>query len=362
LVEFGYDVHVLGIGAAPTIPGASFHSLGSAPTRLAHWRRVLFQQAPARFGGAAAEWLAAHAEINRACLHILQTIAPAVVHANDWPTLWAATELKRTMGAKVIYDSHEFASEEHGERASWRLLTRPYVQWLEGSRVDKVDQVITVGPGIARALQALYRTVRPPQVILNVPNVAPAPFRPAASPLEMLYHGLMKPGRGLETLIDAMALIERPARLVLRGMGKPSYVASLQRRARGAGKRVVFESAVPAGEVVSAASRSDIGLFLPPPISSQNQFTLPNKLFEYIAAGLMVVSSDVEDMAAIVRGADCGIIVAGPAPQDLAQAVNGLAQENVSQYKMRASHAARVYNWSSEKEKLRAVYASLQGA
>jgi glycogen(starch) synthase len=124
----------------------------------------------------------------------------------------------------------------------------------------------------------------------------------------LLYHGLLASGRGIETLILAMAEIRRPARLVLRGNGATHYVSSLRRLAalHAAPETIVFEPAVPLESVVESAARSDIGVFTPPLATSQVRYMLPNKLFEYLMAGLMVVFSDAEDVAEIVRRHGCG--------------------------------------------------------
>jgi glycogen synthase len=105
-----------------------------------------------------------------------------------------------------------------------------------------------------------------------------------------------------------MAEIRRPARLVLRGNGATRYVSSLRRLAalHAAPETIVFEPAVPLESVVESAARSDIGVFAPPLATSQFRCMLPNKLFEYLMAGLMVVFSDAEVSRKLSSGMGVG--------------------------------------------------------
>lgn len=63
-----------------------------------------------------------------------EKIQPEVVHANDWATLPAAIAAKKQFKAKIVYDTHEFATQEHAERALWRLLYQPAIKSIERAR------------------------------------------------------------------------------------------------------------------------------------------------------------------------------------------------------------------------------------
>ena len=114
------------------------------------------------------------------------------------------------------------------------------------------DRVVTVSPGITRLLAETYSLAEPPLVVLNVPEYCSVETHPVGERLELLYHGLLASGRGIETLILAMADIRRPARLVLRGNGATRYLSSLRRLAalHAAPDTIVFEPAVPLESVV----------------------------------------------------------------------------------------------------------------
>jgi glycosyltransferase involved in cell wall biosynthesis len=197
--------------------------------------------------------------------------------------------------------------------------------------------------------------------VLNVPEHRLAEAHPVGERLELLYHGLLARGRGIETLILAIAKIRRPARLVLRGNGSSRYVSHLRRLAatHAAPETIVFEPAVPLEHVVDSAARSDIGLFVPPLATPQYRYMLPNKLFEYLMAGLMVVFSDAEDVAGIVHRHGSGKVLSEVTPSRLAAAIDALSLEEIRRYKHNACYSARSLCWDREQAKLVKLYADM---
>lgn len=361
LASHGHEIHLIGYGASPSDCPARFHSLGPPPTRLAHWAWVLAGTVPAILSPKLMPLVAPLRALHRHCSRLLRDIRPDVIHANDWPVLAIAAMAKRATGTRVVYDSHEFAREEHAERWLWRLVYQPQVCATEALGLREADRVVTVGPGIAKAIADAYQLARQPEVILNVPDYRALPPRPIEQRLELLYHGLMKAGRGIETLISAVALMKRPVRLVLRGQGRSSYVNELRHLAASCGSsdRIVFEPPVPFDQVIGAAADADIGLFTPPLLTRQARFMLPNKLFEYLMAGLMVIFSDGDDVAEMVHRYDCGIILSNVSPANLAAAIDALEPHQIYQFKIRALESARSLCWDREQTKLIALYDEL---
>jgi glycogen synthase len=359
LAGAGHEVALLGYGAAPQGVPARFETLGQSPGAAAHAVTVLAGYAPAAVAPAITQFLGTLRPLHRRALALLHRIRPDAVHANDWPVLPVASAFKRGTGARIVYDSHEFAREEHAERRLWRMLYRSHVCATEGAGIRFADRIVTVGPGIARLLAETYPLQTAPEVVMNVPEFETAPVRHAGESLQLLYHGLMKPGRGLETVIDAALQVRRQLRLVLRGNGKASYVEHLRRRASSRPDRIVFEPAVPADRVVSAAAASDIGLFVPPLDTAQARHMLPNKLFEYLMAGLMPIFSAGEDVSAVLREHRCGLVLDDVSAGALADLLDRLAVEEIERHRTKARAASRILCWEREQEKLVAIYGGL---
>ncbi|MDQ6750832.1 MAG: glycosyltransferase family 4 protein [Actinomycetota bacterium] len=290
-----------------------------------------------------------------ACSH------PADIYlAHDLETLPAAVRAAtRTAGARVVYDSHELFTERtsasRGGRLAWRVIERRLI--------GRADAVITVSESIAEELARRYGIHRP-VVVRNLPSeVSPgeglSPLReqlgidPAAS--VALYLGGLQPGRGLEPLIRAAALLDGIV-LVLMGPGHAGYVAGLREAAQRAGvqERTVFAPPAPAEEVVAWARGADVGVAPIQDVSLSYYLSLPNKLFDYIAAGLPIVASDFPEIRRVVEEGGLGALCRPDDPADIARAIRWVLADPVRRQGLRdaAGAAAPGLTWEREAEKL----------
>ena len=89
--------------------------------------------------------------------------SPALVHANDYNTMWIGIVAKLLCGSRLVYDSHELWPDRNG-RPEWR----PWLLACEALFVRAADATITTSPGYAAAIASRYR-VAPPIVVRNVP-------------------------------------------------------------------------------------------------------------------------------------------------------------------------------------------------
>jgi glycosyltransferase involved in cell wall biosynthesis len=329
----------------------------------AHRLGTLARQLPSHAG----QWLATvgfwSTPQYRWALKQLKHARPRLVVANDWPALVVAARWKAECGGLIHYDSHEFATREFDERAWWRIVYKPFVIHLEKASIGAADGISTISPGLAEELRRHYGLAVRPTVIRSTPNRRVLP--PASDvrwPLRLLFHGQVLPGRGLEALIDSIPHWQSPYHLTIRGDGNRVYLEDLRRRVAGVSGRgqVTFEPAVHPDEVISAAARSaDVGVFFTPLRTVQHQFTLPNKLFEYIAAGLAVAVSPGADLKALVVEHGIGVVSADPTPEAIAAAINKLNLESVSNFRLKAREAAQVLCWEQERNRLRTCVETL---
>jgi glycosyltransferase involved in cell wall biosynthesis len=286
-------------------------------------------------------------------LRVARRERPALVQANDWNTMWCGVAIKLACGARLIYDSHELWADRNGrwERRWWLLAS-------EALFVRVADVVTTASPGYADALCTRYRIKRP-TVIRNIPDgplaLAAAPRTP---PLAVYVGGLM-PGRGLEQTIDALALAPG-IRLRAIGPGAPAYRASLIERAETAGvaHRVELHPPVSPAHVSAALADATAGLCLIQPVCRSYELTLPNKLFEYAAAGVPVLASDLPTIATVVRAQGLGEVVRCDDPPGIAAGLRRLIEPARWSEAARRSHAfAKANDWSAESRTLARIYA-----
>lgn len=319
---------------------------------------MVLRQAPASLLPASADALYWLSPTRLAARRELLRFAPDLVIANDWRALPIAFAARRAGGARIIYDSHEFAAEEFADSWRWRLLARQHVVRIEDRYIRQADAVVTVSDGIADALARRYGLARP-TVIANTPAWQATPFRPTESPVTVLYHGAVVPRRGLETLIESVPLWPADFRLVIRGPAQGGFDQHLHSLAGSAGGRVAFEPAVAPDQVVPAAAEADIGIFLLSNSTTHARFAMPNKIFEYMQAGLMVISSDLPEIRRVIEAAQCGLLLADDGAQAIAACLAGLEPANIDACKRAALARARDLNFEGEGGKLLALVGKL---
>jgi len=278
--------------------------------------------------------------------------------ANDWKMLPVDSRLSVEKGGVYGYDTHELATEEFADRLRWRFWKRPLVRAIERRSIGGAAVVSTVSEGIAKRLQDLYSLPRLPAVIRNTPVFESAHFRPTAAPIRVLYHGIVAPGRGLEATIDSVAAWRPDFNLTLRGPGDGHYIDKLRRRIgeRGLADRIVLAPPVPMIALVREAAAFDLGFFALPRTSRHNEFTLPNKFFEYVMAGLALCVSDLPEMARLIRDYELGVTFPSIDREAIAAAVNALDPQSIDHYKGNALAAASQLCWERESKHLVNAY------
>ncbi|MBL8589444.1 MAG: glycosyltransferase family 4 protein [Methylobacteriaceae bacterium] len=360
LAAAGHEIVVIGFGADPAArwrfePLPDLGGLGAQ--RLA----LLATQAPANLAPWLAPWLHLVRRHHRAARAKLIALRPHVIHANDWIALPACAQARRATGARLVYDSHEVGVEEHADNWRWRLVSQNSARATERRFIDEADAVVTVGEGVAEALAALYPQAPRPVVVRNAPRfvaVAPAPAPDGRR--RLLYHGVLKQGRGVEAAIEAVGRLP-DCELTIRGGGAPAYVEGLRRLAAAgpAATRIAFEPPVAPDQVVAAAASSHIGLFCAPLDTGQNRLAMPNKFFEYAMAGLAVVAAEGSELGALVRRLDCGVCAPAATGEAIAGTLAALDDARLAQLRANALAAGRAFSWEQEEKTLLAVYERL---
>jgi glycosyltransferase involved in cell wall biosynthesis len=302
---------------------------------------------------------------------VLEQDPPDVVHAHDLNTLWAGDRLARRFGARLVYDSHELFVERNSQPPLTRLERYGWAR-LERRLIKRCDAVITVNVSIAQELSKRY-SVAQPEVVLNAPvHHEPSPgdrtlLREAlgleAGQRLMVYAGALTFNRGLEPLIRSLALLPGWV-LVLMGPGKAEFREGLERVAleAGVGSRLRFYGPVEPDEVVRWLSGADLGAAPIRNVCLSYYLCLPNKLFEYMMAGLPMIASDLPEMKRVVLGLGVGRVFDPEDPGAIARAVESVFadEREVAEMRRRALEGGREMNWAAQERVLRKIYERLE--
>ncbi len=292
--------------------------------------------------------------------------SPRVFVANDLPMLPLARKLAEACGARLVYDSHELYSEQDfsdRERRRWAEIEAKYI--------GACDVVITVNPSIATELEQRYG-LSGVRVIYNAERARGTPpasrrlheaFALSAEKRIVLLQGGLSAGRNLEVLVDAMRYVQHPD-VVLVVLGEGLLLHRLQQIARQEGLkgRVFFHAAVPQSELLGLTASADAGVIPYQSTCLNNHYCTPNKLFEFIAAGLPILATDLPEIGRIVTGHAIGLVGDTGSPRKLAALMDDFFSDaqRLASWRAQVLVARQVICWEQEEKKLAEIYEALR--
>jgi glycosyltransferase involved in cell wall biosynthesis len=359
----GVDVLVRRPAATSVLPGASRSDSGRAGGRPFELVRQ-------------GRWLVDYARNVRSWGHMaVDACSPVDIwHAHDLPSLVAIAPAISS-GVPVIYDSHELFLE-FGAASRLPGVARALLRRYERHLVARVAAVVTVNESLARVLRHRYR----PKRLVIVYN-APERWDPPADRPDYLrqalglgpdvpvalYHGGLAPDRGLVQLAEAMLVpgLER-AHLAYVGFGVlTDELVALSREPRYGG-RIHVLPAVSVEDLPEWVASADVSVMPNQPTSANDRLSTPNKLFQSLAVGIPVVTSDFPERRRIVVEDPDGPLgeTCDPTdPANIGEAIRRIVDLDPAVYAdlrrrcLKAAHER--WNWATEAEKLVALYADV---
>lgn len=247
---------------------------------------------------------------------------------------------------KIWLDINEVFEAEHDNSKLWQLIYKPVI-----IRLLKLAERQIVLRSATSLEQIKYMN---DDAILHLPNTK-KPLEKAevkqksSEKIKLLYHGLIAPNRSLETAIKALYHSERPdLELTIRGSGKPKYIAKLKALAERLqlSSHVHFKPSIENSKLIETASHYDIGLCLFDNQSQQLMLAEPNKIYEYMAAGLGIIASETPTMKRMIEAEKIGelTIISNDQVNALTQIFQNLSQEKVKTWQ-RKSHIQASKTW-----------------
>jgi glycosyltransferase involved in cell wall biosynthesis len=229
---------------------------------------------------------------------------------------------------------------------------------------SRLSGVVAATPAIGRHFPAQHcRVVQnfPLRSELQAQESVPYSGRPAS----FAYVGGIQSARGAEVMVDAIDLVSWriPVQLHLAGRIDQAGLSEVLALRHG-WERVVDHGWLTRASVARLLGEVRAGLVLFQPIANHLE-AQPNKLFEYMSAGLPVIASDFPLWREIVMGQDCGLAVNPTDPKAVAGAMSWLLEHPAEAEAMGSRGRAAVdqhYNWDVESPQLLALYQELLGA
>ena len=290
----------------------------------------------------------------------LRQIKAKVYHANDFTALFQMI-LSGMWNSPLVYDSHELFFDRPligiPRPLEWMIKAlRP----LEKPMAKRALKVMTVSDSIADQMAKAMQIPRPivlrNAVELRTLGETEYPYETEGK-RSIVHTGNLFPGRRLHELVTALTHLPDDIVLILMGRGpleKPLFQLAND---LGIRDRMSIMPPVAPQNVVPTASQADAAAILTMTEGMNNNFALPNKLFEAIAGELPVITGPNVEISKVVRHYDIGEICDAHDPQSIARAIETvLDPTNRNRFQTNAKKAREELNWEQEEKKLLAVY------
>jgi glycosyltransferase involved in cell wall biosynthesis len=254
-----------------------------------------------------------------------------LVQVHDLPTLEAGSQLATEWDVPLVYDAHELYPEQHSFSTRQRLICSE----AEARLIRNARLVFTVNPSIAEEMARRYR-IAMPITLLNAIDPPPT-FDPSArydllrgklnlsnNRRILLFQGGFSPHRNLEKLIQAFTKVRTESvDLVLLGFGEfEKKLKRISAALKLLDRRVYFLPAVPQSELLQHSGSANMGIIPYPHSDLNSYYCTPNKLFEYIQAGLPILANDSPELRRFVSDEGFGLVRPMQSVKQLAAAID----------------------------------------
>lgn len=300
-----------------------------------------------------------YAEFNlRLFLHLLMARYDAVCSI-DLDTLPAGCFASIIRQKKRVFDAHEYFTEVP------EVVHRPFVRYFWG-QVARIclpfyRYAYTVGPALAQIFEQIYGLKF--EVVRNVPLQSDLPIlsKSHEQTKTLLYQGALNEGRGIETILEALQKVEN-VQLVLAGEGDLSARLREMVVQLKLSERVTFLGYVKPRDLKNLTSKAWLGLNLLENRGLSYYYSLANKFFDSVMAGIPVLTMDFPEYQALNNKHEVAVLLHELNPDQVAIALNKLLSDKVlyEQLRQNCLLARREWNWEMEQKKLLDLWQAVQ--
>ena len=170
----------------------------------------------------------------------------------------------------------------------------------------------------------------------------------------VIYQGALSAGRGVDYLLDEFKTVS-DSEYVIVFMGYGGLEEKIKKQAENS-MHIYFMPAVSPGEVLDYTASADVGVTLIEDICLSYRYCLPNKLFEYIMAGIPVIVSDLPEMKRLVNECKIGEVGDAGSGKTLFSSIEKIESVSATELGKNLSSMAAKFNWSVQESKMIHAY------
>ncbi|RNI27273.1 glycosyltransferase [Rufibacter immobilis] len=253
----------------------------------------------------------------------------------------------------LVYDAHELFSEMP------EVVNRPMVKncwaFMEKLAFRRATLAYTVSASLVSYFHAKYR--RPVHLVRNMPQ-RQATYALPDNPPYFIYQGALNEGRALETVLQAM--VQVPARFIICGDGPLLPQLKALARQLGLEDKVMFKGNVPPAELVKITAAAWAGIMLLKPQGLSYYYSLANKFFDYVQAGIPQVCVPFPEYQQLNAQHEVALLAQAEV-EEVRNALLTLLQDSETYHRLQQNclRAREAWCWEMEEQQLVALYARI---
>ena len=298
-------------------------------------------------------------QVVKTALEKLGTVEVDAIVANDLETLPLALKLAQDKKIKVYFDAHEYSPKEFDGNFMFDYFLADYHYYLCETYLPSLDIMTTVCQGIADEYKKVFGVNC--RVLTNTLEYADLmPQETNSEHIKIIHHGGINTSRKIENMIQLVGeKLDKKFQLDLMLVNNASDSMDSLQAWVDKYPNVRIIAPVPMREISEVINQYDIGLYLLPPGSFNNFFSLPNKIFEFIQGRLAIAIWPSIEMKRLVDDHQLGLVADDFTIDAMAEKLNNLTIEDLNKFKQNSHKAAKIYNAENNAEQLKLILSRL---
>jgi len=282
-----------------------------------------------------------------------------IIDCHSVTSLLVGYSIARKTKAKIIFNPHELETETTGLSGFLKKLHK----LLEKKLIYKCAHVITVSESIQDWYKKEY-SIDNVSCIYNAPRYTDdfdanndyfrKHFDIPSDSMIFLYQGILDVARGLDLLIDCFKTLSN--KYVVIFMGDGSLSEYIQTEADSV-DNIFYHEVVPMSKLKDTTSSADYGMSLIAPISLNEEYCMPNKLFEYIMYGVPVIGFNTKDQAEFIKKHDIGYVLEKYDATSLKELILSIDSKKYTVLKEHVKKIRKDISWDAMEKQLLDIYA-----
>jgi len=286
-----------------------------------------------------------------------------IINVHNIHLLPVAAILKLIKSSKIIYDTHELETEVSDSKGLMRYIYK----LIEFTFMPFVDNCIVVNEHIASWYKDKYPAkfftviknaidIRDKEHLVSKPNYFRKKYNLEKDQTIFLYQGILSESRGTDLILEVFQLVNPILHVVFLGDGPlRNRIVELE----SSTPNIHYHPLVPKNDLYKLTASADVGIHFILNTCLNHYYCLPNKLFEYLHAGIPQIVSNFPEMESFVKGNEIGWTI-NPQLADIVRLINNLNKEEIQRVSLNCEKTKNKYSWEIEEKNYFDVYSSLQ--